>query len=155
MKERTGSRTTGGRLIGLDIGERRIGIAVSDEMNVVAFPDSTIERQNLEDDLRVLCELARAKHAERFIVGLPIRLDGSHGEQARRAEEFARKLAERAHIPVEMSDERFSTKEAERYLIASDVKRKRRRKILDKMAAQIILQSYMETHRGHREERAE
>jgi putative Holliday junction resolvase len=155
MKERTGSRRAEGRLIGLDIGERRIGVAVSDEMNVVALPDCVVERRNLEDDLRALCDLAREKHAGRFVVGLPIRLDGSHGEQAQRVAEFARKLAQRSDIPVEMSDERFSTKQAERHLIGSNVTRKRRRKVIDKIAAQIILQSYMDAHRELGEEKAE
>jgi putative Holliday junction resolvase len=144
MNERTDSHAAEGRLIGLDIGERRIGVAVSDEMNVVALPERVIERRNLEDDLRALSDLAREKRARGFIVGLPIRLDGSQGKEAQRVAEFARKLAQRADIPVEMSDERFSTKQAERHLIKSDVKRKRRRQVIDKIAAQIILQSYLD-----------
>jgi len=154
MNERTDSHTAKGRLIGLDIGERRIGVAVSDEMNVVALPERVIERRNLEDDLRALSDLAREKRAQRFIVGLPIRLDGSQGREAQRVAAFARKLAQRANIPVEMSDERFSTKQAERHLIKSNVKRKRRRQVIDKIAAQIILQSYLDAHHERGAEKA-
>jgi putative Holliday junction resolvase len=142
-------------LIGLDIGERRIGVAVSDEMNVVALPECVIERRSLQHDLRALCDLAREKNARCFVVGLPIRLDGSHGEQAQRVAEFAHKLAQRCDMPVEMSDERLSTKQAERHLIKSNVKRKRRRKVIDKIAAQIILQSYMDKHRERTGKQAE
>lgn len=155
MNERTDSHAAKGRLIGLDIGERRIGVAVSDEMNIVALPERVIERRNLEDDLRALSDLAQEKRARRFIVGLPIRLDGSQGKEAQRVAEFARKLAQRADIPVEMSDERFSTKQAERHLIKSDVKRKRRRQVIDKIAAQIILQSYLDAHGERRAEKVE
>ena len=149
------SRRTGGRLIGLDVGERRIGVALSDENRVIALPECVIERRDVEEDLRVLSELARTKDAGRFIVGLPLRLDGSHGVAADGATEFARKLADRSGIPVEMSDERLSTKEAERRLIESGVRRKRRRRVLDKMAAQIILQSYIDAHQGETQEGAE
>jgi len=145
---------TSGRLIGLDVGERRIGVAISDQKRVVALPECVIERRNVEEDVRALSDLARAKGAERFIVGLPLRLDGSHGPEADNVVEFARKLAERSLMCVEMSDERLSTKEAERHLIRGGVRRKQRRKILDKMAAQIILQSYIDAHRGETGERS-
>jgi len=150
--ERTGSHKPGCRLIGLDVGERRIGVAVSDEKHVVALPECVVERRSVDEDVRELSEIARAKGAELFVVGLPLRLDGTHGVEAEGVTEFARRLEERSGIPVEMSDERLSTKEAERHLIKSGVKRKRRRNIVDKMAAQIILQSYIDAHQDGEEE---
>jgi putative Holliday junction resolvase len=152
MKESKPSGEREGRLIGLDVGERRVGVAVSDQMNIMAIPECVIERTSLEEDLRTICDLAREKQAERVIVGLPLRLDGSHGQEAQRVTAFARKLAERAGIPVEMADERLSTKEAERGLISRDVKRRRRRKIIDKVAAQIILQTYMDARNARDEQ---
>ena len=134
------------RLIGLDVGERRIGVAVSDEKRVVALPECVIERRGVEEDVRALSNIAREKGGGRFIVGLPLRLDGSRGVEADGVAQFARKLAERSGIPVEMSDERLSTKQAERHLIKGGVRRRRRREIVDKMAAQIILQSYIDAH---------
>jgi len=145
-KRQKEARTARGKIIGLDVGERRIGVAVTDEKRVVALPECVIERRSLEEDVRALCELARAKGSDRFIVGLPLRLDGSHGPEADDVVKFARKLAERSGMRVEMSDERFSTKEAERHLIRGGVRRKRRRNIVDKMAAQIILQNYIDSH---------
>jgi putative Holliday junction resolvase len=138
--------TARGKLIGLDVGERRIGVAVTDEKRVVALPECVIERRSLEEDVRALCELARAKGSDRFIVGLPLRLDGSHGPEANGVTEFARTLAQQPGIHVEMADERLSTKQAERHLIQSGVRRGRRRRIVDKMAAQIILQNYIDSH---------
>jgi len=146
------TRRSGCKLIGLDVGERRIGVAVSDEKRVIALPECVIERRSLEEDVRALSDIARAKDGERFIVGLPLRLDGSRGVEADGVAQFARKLAERSGIPVEMSDERLSTKQAERHLIKGGVRRRRRREIVDKMAAQIILQSYIDAHQGETRE---
>ena len=149
MKEdQTAQRKAQGRLIGLDVGERRIGVAVSDENRIVALPECVIERRSLAEDVRALCELAREKASDRFIVGLPLRLDGSHGPEADEVTQFARMLAQQPGVHVEMADERFSTKQAERHLIQSGVRRRRRRKIVDKMAAQIILQNYMDSYRA-------
>ena len=152
--ERMNSHRSGCRLIGLDVGERRIGVAVSDERRVVALPECVIDRRSVEEDVRALTEIAREKGAERFIVGLPLRLNGSRGVEADGAVEFARKLEERSGIQVEMSDERLSTKQAERHLITGGVRRKRRRQIVDKMAAQIILQGYMDAQQGENREQS-
>jgi len=143
-----GTDTNGGRLIGLDVGERRIGVAVSDETHTIALPECVIVRETSDEDIRALCDLAREKHGERFVVGLPLRTDGSHGVEAESATAFANRLAERSGIPVEMSDERLSTKEMERHLIESGVRRDRRRKVIDKMAAQRILQTYIDARRS-------
>jgi putative Holliday junction resolvase len=147
-----GSDTRGRRLIGLDVGERRIGVAVSDERRVVALPDCVIERRGVDEDIRALSDIARERDGERFIVGLPLRLDGSRGVEADAVVQFARRLAERSGIPVEMSDERLSTKQAERHLIKGGVRRRRRREIVDKIAAQIILQSYIDAHQDVKRE---
>ena len=141
-------------MIGLDVGQRRIGVAVSDENRVVALPECVIERRSVDEDVRDLSEIARARGGELFVVGLPLRLDGTRGVEAEGVAEFARRLAERSGIPVEMSDERLSTKQAERHLITGGVRRKRRRQIVDKMAAQIILQGYMDAHQGENREQS-
>ena len=94
--KRMESHKPGCRLIGLDVGERRIGVAVSDEKHVVALPECVIERRSVDEDVRDLSEIARAKDAGLFVVGLPLRLDGTHGVEAEGVAEFARRLAERS-----------------------------------------------------------
>jgi putative Holliday junction resolvase len=140
--------TTGKRYMGLDVGERRIGIAFSDEEGLVATPRDTLRRQSLEKDLATLGRLARSEGAAGIVVGLPISMDGSEGREAQKVREFISALGRESGLPVTPWDERLSTVAAERALVAQDVSRARRREVVDRVAAALILQSYLDFRRS-------
>lgn len=133
------------RLVALDVGDATIGVAASDELNITANPIVTIRRSNsIKADLREVVELLSELGANKVIVGLPLNQEGEEGPQAAKVREFSERLKKRISIPVEMWDERFSTYEAEQALIEANISRAKRREVIDKMAAAVILQSYME-----------
>lgn len=135
--------------IGLDFGERRIGVAVSDPGGRIARPLLVVERSSLRDDMARIAELARSRRAQKVIVGLPLNLDGSAGAAARRARRFASALGRELDLPIALWDERLTTVEAERALLASDRSRQRRKEVRDAVAASLILQSYLDAHRDN------
>ena len=138
------------RVLGLDVGERRIGVAVSDPSGLLATPLTAVIRRLPGEDIdEVLCILAE-QEATRIAVGLPLELSGRRGAQARRVSDFVTSLAERAPVPVETVDERYSTVEAERLLRGSGAAPSRDRARLDAAAAAVILQSYLDSERGSR-----
>ena len=137
--------------MGLDYGERRIGVAGSDEMGLIARPLSVIERTSRAEDAARIGELASRRKAKTIVVGLPLNMDGSAGPAARRARRFARMLERELGLAVELWDERLSTAEAERALIGADERRERRREVRDGVAAALILQSYLDARRRDRE----
>ncbi len=130
--------------MGIDFGERRIGVAGSDEMGMIARPLSVIERTSRAEDVARIGELASRRKAKTIVVGLPLNMDGSAGPAARRARRFARMLERELGLKVELWDERLSTAEAERALIAAGERRARRREVRDGVAAALILQSYLD-----------
>lgn len=133
------------RLVALDVGDATIGVASSDEMNITANPIVTIRRSNsIKSDLREVVALLNELQAEKVIVGIPLNQNGEEGPQAAKVRDFYDRLARRIEIPVELWDERFSTCEAQQMLIECDISREKRRKVIDKMAAAVILQSYMD-----------
>jgi putative pre-16S rRNA nuclease len=132
------------RYLGLDVGDRRIGVALSDETETLASGLSTLERVGPRKDLRAIRRLVEAHGAGEIVVGLPRTLAGEVGPQARKVLEFAEALRPVARVPVVPWDERLSTVMAERALIAADVSREGRRKVVDKVAAVLILQSYLD-----------
>ncbi len=134
--------------MGVDPGTRRIGVAVSDELGMLARGVATLSATGEEADAGGLSELAKSLGAERIVVGLPRNMDGSEGERAQAARQLAENLASRTGLPVILWDERLTTKGAERMLIAADLSRARRRRIIDQQAAQWILQSYLDQWRG-------
>jgi putative Holliday junction resolvase len=134
-----------GRIICLDIGEKRIGVAVSDPLFITAQGIETYNRINEEEDVRCLTQKIRQWDADRLLVGLPLNMNGSKGPQAQKVEEFAEMLGQAAGLYPEYWDERLTTKSAERILIAADVSRAKRKKVIDKMAAVQILQSFLQT----------
>jgi putative Holliday junction resolvase len=138
-------------LLGLDFGERRIGVAVSDELGVAARPLPLVERTSRAQDVARIGEIASRRKVHTIVVGLPLNMDGSVGPAARRAQRFARLLGRELEVPVELWDERLSTAEAERALIAAGERRARRREVRDGVAAALILQSYLDAHRGNRD----
>lgn len=127
------------RLLGIDVGEKRIGVAITDPTNTIAQPLMTIKRG--DGDIDAIAELARENDVGEIVVGLPINMDGSRGEMAEKVSAFADELKENVDVPVVYVDERLSTVEAERLMISADVSRRKRRKSIDKVAAAIILET--------------
>lgn len=134
------------RLLGLDIGERRIGVAVSDPSARVATPLAVLDAPSLEADMRPLLRLIEDYEAGLVVVGLPLSMDGTHGPQAARVKVVAARLAERLPVPVEYYDERLSSAEARRTMSAAGTSAKRQKGSVDKVAAAIMLQGYLDAH---------
>ena len=134
------------RVIGLDIGERRIGVALSDRLGLTAQPHSVIDRDPRDRGGAVgtVAALVRSTGAERVVAGLPLDLSGEVGRQARLTLIFVEALEERLEVPVETWDERFSTAAAERALLEGNVRRAKRRQVRDKVAAALILQTWLD-----------
>ena len=132
------------RVLGLDYGSRRIGVAVCDELGMSAQGVTTLMRKNRETDMAAIAELVGRYGIERIVVGYPIRLDGSEGIQCEKVNRFIRRLQIRFAIPVIRRDETLSTKEAEELLRETGVRREKRRGIVDRLAASIILQGYLD-----------
>ena len=134
-----------GPVLGIDLGARRIGLAVSDPDRRIAFPAGYLERSGLQKDLAALKQLAVERGACRIVVGLPLQLDGHEGVGARAARDFARALADATALPVELLDERLTTAEAERALREAPRKARRARKqVVDAMAATLLLRGWLE-----------
>jgi putative Holliday junction resolvase len=133
------------RIMGLDLGEKRIGVALSDPLGWTAQGLQVIPVSgSLENSIASIQRIARQYEVERVIVGLPRNMDGSLSPVAKKIKEFAGLLSKRLGIPVEMYDERLTTRAAERVLLEADLSRSRRRKVIDKMAAVFILQGYLD-----------
>jgi putative Holliday junction resolvase len=137
-----------GPVLGLDWGTKRIGIAVSDPEARLAFPAGCLVSRGPESDLEALCSLVKEREITRIVVGLPIHMDGSKGSEAQAARRFAEALAQATGLPVEMQDERWTTREAELALPPSSSKRRRGRRRqrgdVDAAAATILLRTYLE-----------
>lgn len=132
------------RLLGLDVGEKTIGVAVSDAMGWTAQGVSVIRRTSRAKDFAALQDLVEEYQVKKFIVGLPRRTDGSFGPETDKIHEFGKELEREFKLPVEYWDERFSTVAAERVLLKGDVSRAKRRQVIDKVAATLILQAYLD-----------
>ena len=136
------------RIMGLDVGEKTIGVAVSDGLGLTAQGVTTIRRQAIRKDLDALRAFIEEYEVGEIVVGLPRNMDGSSGPQAEKALAFAGRLKEEFKLPVETYDERLTTAMAQKMLIGADVSRARRREVIDKLAAQIILQGYLDRKRA-------
>jgi putative Holliday junction resolvase len=135
------------RYLGLDVGNRRIGVAVSDELGLTAQPVMTLERKHgRNEDARSLARLARRLGVVGIVVGLPLHMDGTESPQAARTRVFAEALGERTGLPVYLWDERLTTEEAHQILYEAGHARQEHRKVVDQVAATLILQSYMDEH---------
>lgn len=133
-----------GPLIGLDLGTKTIGVAVSDGLRLTATPMETIRRSKLKADAARLGELAESRGAAGIVLGLPRNMDGSDGPRVQATRAFARNLAGLLPLPIAYWDERMSTMAVERTLIAADSSRKRRAEVVDKLAAAYILQGALD-----------
>jgi len=132
------------RVLGLDVGERTIGVAVSDSLGWTAQGVTTVRRKTLEDDLSALNGFIKEFEVSLLVVGLPKNMDGSLGPAAERILKLVKVLKDSTGLPVETWDERLSTVAAEKMLIGGDVSRAKRKKVIDKMAAVLILQGYLD-----------
>lgn len=133
----------GMRALGLDVGDKRIGIAVSDPLRIIANPLEVYSRQGAERDTDYLAGMIAAKEVTTVVIGLPLKMDGTDSEQTVKTRGFAEKLAAKTKAEIVFMDERFTTAEAEDVLIEADMKRADRKKVIDKVAAVIILQDYL------------
>ncbi len=136
------------RILGIDYGSRRLGLALSDPLGITAQPLATLERASLGEDLARLSRIATEREVTKAVIGLPTNLDGSPGALWEEAEGFRVRLEKELDLPVDGWDERLTTVEAERLLVTADLSRRRRRQVIDKVAAAMILQSYLDAHRS-------
>lgn len=133
--------------MGLDIGTRTIGVATSDELGIAAHGLKTIRRKSMEEDLKEIATIIRELEIDKIVVGLPKNMDGTLGRQAEIVLQWVEGLKDKIHIPVETWDERLSTVGASKVLLEADLSRRKRKKVIDKLAAVLILQGYLEQRR--------
>jgi len=131
------------RVLGLDIGHKRIGVAVSDPLGITAQGLTVITYAQESQALQKLADICREYAVERIVAGLPLNMDGSRGEAVKYVDQFARKLKDLTGLPVIMVDERLSSRAAERALISGGMRRRGRKAVKDKIAAVLILESYL------------
>ncbi|MDI6762278.1 MAG: Holliday junction resolvase RuvX [Thermodesulfobacteriota bacterium] len=132
------------RIMGLDVGSKTIGVAISDELGITAQGLKTIKRKAMEDDLRELDAIISQFKIEKIVVGLPKNMDGSMGKQAEFVLGWIEDFKNKIQLPVETWDERLSTVEATKTLLKADLSRKKRKGVIDKVAAVLILQGYLQ-----------
>lgn len=132
------------KALGVDFGDRRTGIAISDASRTIAFPRETLVCDHPEQAAAAVARLAAAEDVAEIVVGYPLNLNGTAGPRAARTDEFLAELAKRTALPLKKWDERLSTKIAEAVLIEAGTSRAKRRGVVDKLAAQVILQGYLD-----------
>lgn len=139
-------RRRGVRALGVDPGTKRIGLAISDLSGTIASPLLVLQRsKSRRHDLAEIARIARQEEAEVIVIGLPINMDGTHGKAAKAAVSEGRKLATLVDVPIEMHDERLTTVTAERSMLDAGLNAIERRKVVDKVAAAIMLQSWLDS----------
>ena len=136
------------RLLGLDVGTKTIGLALSDVTRSIATPYETIRRTKFTADAKTLAAIVAKEGVGGLVIGLPLNLDGSEGPRAQSTRAFARNLAGHVDVPMAFWDERLSTAAVERHLIEADASRKRRAEVIDRMAAAYILQGALDRLRN-------
>lgn len=132
------------RILGVDLGGKRVGFAVSDPTGVIATPLCVVQVKDDADRVRVVMEQCRETGAERLVVGLPVNMNGTHGPAVEAVVRFVERVRALLDVPVDTWDERLTTKMAERVLIEAGMSRRGRKKVVDKLAAQLILQGYLD-----------
>ena len=136
-----------GRIMGLDIGDKTIGVAVSDLMGLTAQGVTTIKRVGKKKDIEAIKQIIAEKQVNKIVSGLPKNMNGTVGPQGEKVQMFCELLKEETNLPIEFWDERLSTVAAERSLIEGNVRRENRKKVIDMLAAVIILQGYLDSKR--------
>lgn len=133
------------KILGLDYGDRRIGVSISDDLGWTAQGLEVIERRKEGQDLLRIAELVKQHGIEEIVVGLPKNMNGTIGPRGELCQAFASELNEKLQLPIHLWDERLSTVAAERTLLEADVSRKKRKGVVDKLAAALILQNYLDS----------
>ena len=134
------------KLLGIDYGIRRLGIAVSDPLGMLATPFRTVDTFSDEQSLEEICSLIEETKAEKIIIGLPLNMDNTEGPMVKKVRDFVDKLKLKTDLTIEFSDERLSSRLVERTLIEADMSRSKRKGVRDKLAAQVILQGYIDAN---------
>jgi putative Holliday junction resolvase len=137
--------TTRGRILALDLGKKRIGLALSDELGITAQGLPTLERRNKRTDFAELTRIVRENHVTRIVLGLPLRMSGEEGSQADWVRAFAEELKAFVDVPIDLRDERWTSKQAERVLAGSGVRNEDRKPAIDRISAMILLQDYLDS----------
>lgn len=132
------------RILAVDTGQKRIGFAVS-SLGDMSLPLKTVELVRPDDALNAILQVAAESEAEMILIGLPLNMDGTAGEMARKAEELAKRVEAASGLPVRLWDERLSTSTAVKVMIEADLSRSKRKKLVDKLAAQVFLQSFLDS----------
>jgi putative holliday junction resolvase len=141
------------KILGLDLGSKMIGVAISDDLLLTAQVLTSVHRTVLEKDLAAILSLVREYQVQEIVVGLPVNMDGTKGGAAQMTESFITHLSQATSVPITPWDERLSTVAAEKILLEGDLSRRKRRKVIDRLAAAYILQGYLDSRpkdgRGH------
>lgn len=148
VKDLAEYRERGRRLMGIDLGEKTIGVAISDTTWRIANPVMVIRRTNKNADVAAILNLVSQYHVVGIVIGLPVNMNGSYGPQAEKMREFARALSDLSDALVALWDERLSTMAVNRTLLSADISRKRRAEVVDKLAATYILQGVLDYLKG-------
>lgn len=130
----------------MDVGDRRIGIALSDPLKMIANPYETLFRSDLKSDIAHIVDIVSKSDVELIVSGLPMSLSSGENEQTKKTREFIKVLKQHTDVPIKFADERFTTVSAEKVLIEGGMRRENRKQVIDKVAATIILQNYLDYH---------
>ena len=144
MKKGGGGVSNGMKILGLDFGTKRIGVAVSDGLLITAQGRDSIIRKSLPEDLAEINRVIKEDDVSEIVVGLPLNMNGTYSEKTREAIAFIETLSGAVVIPVKTWDERLTSLQAEKAMLEADISRQKRRKLSDKVAAQLILQCYLD-----------
>ncbi len=134
-----------GRVIGIDLGEKRIGIAVSDETQTISSAVRTLQVKGIKSCLNAVADIVKFYNAQAVVIGLPLNMDGTKGPKAQESMDFAKRLSSKIKARVLTFDERLTTSQGQRILLSADMSRKKRKGNIDKLAAQIMLQTYLDS----------
>ena len=134
-----------GRIMGIDYGRVRIGIALTDLLKTIASPYEVYKSVSRKKDIEYFVRLIKEKEVDKVVLGLPLNMDGSEGERALKTRAFGDELEKASNVPVVYQDERLSSVEAENYLLDGDLRRDKRKNLIDKVSASIILEDYLRT----------
>ena len=140
------------RSLGLDIGDRRIGVALSDTLGILASPFTIIERRDEKQDIDAIIDIIGKNQVEMIIAGLPLSMDGGIGQQAQKVKNFVEIISHRTQVPIEFRDESLTTVEARRIMLTSRSKKNRQKSRDDDVAAAVLLQNYLEEKRTTNEQ---
>lgn len=132
------------RILGIDLGEKRIGLALSDALGITAQGLETIHINGEHEIYSKIMKIVEEKNIDKIVFGLPKNMNGTLGPQAEKVQKIAQKLGKLSHLPIDFEDERLSTMSAEKVLLEADTSRAKRKKVIDRLAAVIILQSYLD-----------